>query len=76
MILSRITDYEFSVSSNATDWKSVAKGEFGNVVNNRIEQRVDFNPITARYIKLKGLKVDGADFRTSFGEVGVITSKK
>ena len=71
-----ITDYEFSVSSNATDWKTVAKGEFGNVVNNRIEQRIDFNPTKARYIKLKGVKVDGADFRTSFGEVGVITSKK
>jgi len=38
-----------------------------------LEQKVDFNPIKARYIKLRGIKVDGADYRTSFAEIGVIT---
>lgn len=70
-----ITHYEFSVSSNGSHWKTVAEGEFGNVVNNRIEQTVDFDPTNARYIKLKGTKVDGEDFRASFGEIGVITKK-
>jgi len=68
-----ITDYEFSVSTDAKNWKTVAEGEFGNVVNNRIEQKVDFDTIEGRYIKLKGAKVEGEDFRTSFGEIGVIT---
>ncbi len=71
-----ITDYEFSVSSNGMDWESVAKGEFGNVVNNRIEQTVDFDPTKARYIKLKGAKTDGENFRMSIGEIGVITEGK
>ncbi len=68
-----ITNYEFSVSTNGSDWKSVAEGEFGNVVNNRIEQTVNFSPAKARFIKIKATKVDGEDFRASFGEIGVIT---
>ncbi len=70
-----ITAYEFSTSTDNVNWIITATGEFGNVVNNRIEQRVDFKPTKARYIKLKGLRLDGPDFRTSFGEVGVLTVK-
>lgn len=68
-----LTAYEFSTSTDNVNWKTTATGEFGNVVNNRIEQRVDFKSVKARYIKLKGLQVDGPDFRTSFGEIGVLT---
>lgn len=68
-----ITNYEFYVSTNNKNWKLVTKGEFGNVVNNRIEQIVRFDATKARYIKLKGVKVDGNDFRASFAEIGVIT---
>ncbi|WP_422081517.1 alpha-L-fucosidase [Ulvibacterium sp.] len=68
-----ITAYEFATSRDNANWKITATGEFGNVVNNRIEQRVNFKTTKARYIKLKGLKVDNPDFRTSFGEVGVLT---
>ncbi len=71
-----ITDYEFSVSTDGSHWKTVAEGEFGNVVNNRIEQTIAFDRTRARYIKLKGIKVDGKDFRMSFGEIGVITVRK
>lgn len=70
-----ITNYEFSVSTDNRNWKTIAKGEFGNIVNNRIEQIVNFETTKARYIKLKAVKVDGEDFRTSFGEIGVITQK-
>ena len=68
-----ITVYEFSVSSNNRRWKTVAKGEFGNIVNSPIEQTVNFDGTKGRYIKLKGVKVDGEDLRASFAEVGVIT---
>ncbi len=70
-----ITDYEFLVSTNDIDWKTVAKGEFGNVVNNRIEQIVNFNRSKARFIMIRATKVDGEDFRASFGEIGMITEK-
>lgn len=68
-----ITEYEFSVSTNGKNWKPIAKGEFANIVNSRLEQTVYFEKTKARYIKLKGVKVDGEDMRASFGEVGVIT---
>ncbi len=69
-----ITNYEFFVSTNNKNWKSVSKGEFGNVVNNRIEQTVHFEAVKGRYIRLKGTKTDGDDFRASFAEVGVIST--
>ena len=69
-----ITHYEFLVSADNRSWETVAQGEFGNVLNNPIEQKVKFNAIKGRYIKLKGIEVMGDDFRTSFGEVGIITS--
>ena len=68
-----ITEYEFSVSTNGKNWKQVAKGEFSNIVNSRLEQTVYFQKTEARYIKLIGVKVDGDDMRASFGEVGVVT---
>ncbi|AYN66402.1 alpha-L-fucosidase [Euzebyella marina] len=70
-----ITDYEFSVSVDGKSFRTVSKGEFGNVVNNRILQTVNFKPVSARYIRLKGSMVDGDDHTTSFAEVGVITKQ-
>ncbi len=84
-----ITKYEFSTSADSRNWKVVAKGEFSNIVNSRLEQTVNFEKAKARYIKLKGLDVDRSlaqvageagtgqeeDFRTSFPEIGVLTEK-
>ncbi len=70
-----ITNYEFYVSLDNKRWKRVVRGEFDNIVNNRIEQRIPFSPTRGRYIKLRGIKVTGEDYRTSFGEVGVVTQK-
>lgn len=69
-----ITHYEFFVSTDGKNWKTVAKGEFGNIVSNRVEQTVDFESVNGRYIKLRGTKVDGDDYRTSFAEIGVVTA--
>jgi len=68
-----ITNYELSTSSNGKNWRSIATGEFSNIVNSRLEQKVNFEKTKARFIKLKGIAVDGEDFRTSFPEIGVIT---
>ncbi|WP_396590971.1 alpha-L-fucosidase [Allomuricauda sp. R78024] len=68
-----ITHYEFLVSTDNKNWKTAVKGEFGNVVNNRIEQKVSFETLSGRYIKLKALKIHGEDPRVSFGEIGVLT---
>lgn len=68
-----ITNYEFSTSTDDVNWKIVAKGEFANIVNSRVEQTVNFEKTKARFIKLRGVKVASEDFRTSFSEIGVIT---
>lgn len=70
-----ITNFEFYVSQDDINWERVVRGEFANIVNSRIEQKVGFKTTKARYIKLRGIKVAGKDYRTSFGEIGVITEK-
>ena len=68
-----ITNFEFYVSTDDRKWERVVRGEFANIVNRRIKQKVKFKPTKGRYIKLRGIKVAGEDYRTSFGEIGVIT---
>ena len=68
-----ITNYEFYVSLDDIRWERVVRGEFANIVNSRLEQKVTFKPTKGRYIKLRGIKVAGDDYRTSFAEIGVVT---
>ena len=70
-----ITNFEFYVSPDDISWERVVRGEFANIVNSRIEQKVAFKTTKGRYIKLRGIKVVGEDYRTSFGEIGVITDE-
>jgi alpha-L-fucosidase len=70
-----VTDYVFYVSNDGEQWHMVVEGEFSNVVNSRLEQKVPFKETKARYIKLKAVKTDGEDPRASFAEIGVLTSE-
>ena len=67
-----ITDYEFSVSMDTERWVQASKGEFGNIVNNRIRQEIYFKPSKARFIKLKAIKVAGEKPNATFGEIGIL----
>lgn len=68
-----ITSYEFLTSPDGQSWKPAAKGEFGNIASNRIEQVVPFEPVQARYVRMRALKTDGQGRQASFAEIGVIT---
>ena len=68
-----ITHYEFFISSDNKTWKKVSEGEFGNIWNNPIEQKIDFDPVKARYYKLKAIKIHGGEKAAYFAELGVIT---
>ena len=70
-----ITNFEFYVSLDDINWERVVRGEFANIVNSRVEQKIGFKTTKGRYIKLRGIKVAGEDYRTSFGEIGVITDE-
>lgn len=66
--------YEFHVSLDGKAWTKSAEGEFGNIANSPILQRVTFDPIEARFIRLKAIKtLDGNP--VSFAELGVVTTK-
>ncbi|MEZ4988926.1 MAG: alpha-L-fucosidase [Saprospiraceae bacterium] len=67
-----INQYAFYVSSDNRNWQPVAKGEFSNIQNSPILQRVTFPVRTARYIKLQTVNTtDGTP--PAYGEVGVMT---
>jgi len=69
-----ITNYEVYISEDGRNWGgSVSTGEFSNIWNNPIEQRITFNEKNGRYIKLNALKSADDQETASFGEVGVIT---
>ncbi|MRI02250.1 alpha-L-fucosidase [Kriegella sp. EG-1] len=78
-----ITNYEFLTSTDGHNWKMSASGEFSNIVNSRLAQTIEFDKINARFIKLRGIKVNSGsshedvkkelDFRASFAEIDIIT---
>lgn len=67
-----INQYAFYVSTDNRSWQPVAKGEFSNIQNSPILQRVTFPARTARYIKLQSIGTTD-DTPPAYGEVGVIT---
>lgn len=67
-----ITNYSFEVSDNGWNWNEVAQGEFSNVVNSPIEQLVQFEPTTARYIRLKAVRTADGNPAT-VAELGIVT---
>ncbi|MCB0855115.1 MAG: alpha-L-fucosidase, partial [Bacteroidetes bacterium] len=55
-----IKEYEFWISRDNQTWTKAASGEFANILNSPILQRVAFDEQKARYIKLKAVNtVDG-----------------
>ena len=69
-----VTHYEFLAGTSKEGLNTVASGEFGNVVNNRIEQKVEFKKIPARYIKFRAVKTQDEGHQASIAELHVITN--
>lgn len=68
-----ISHYVFEVSTDGQRWQKASEGEFGNIKNNPIEQRIHFSPQQARFVRLKSKAVVDDSKRASFGEIGIIT---
>lgn len=66
-----VDQYEYHVSTDGKNWKKVAEGEFGNIVNMPVLQTVKLkNPVTARYFKFTAThSADGIP--VSVSELGV-----
>lgn len=70
-----ISNYEFYTSPDNRTWKKAAAGEFSNIQNSPIWQRVTFAAQPARYVRLKASKtVDNNP--PAFAEIGVLTEKE
>jgi len=67
-----IQEYEFYTSLDNKKWTLAKEGEFSNILNSPILQRVEFETIEARFIKLESKKTVGGE-NAAFGEVEVIT---
>ncbi|WP_235295745.1 alpha-L-fucosidase [Portibacter marinus] len=67
-----VEKYSFYTSMDGEKWKLVARGEFSNINNNPIEQRIPFEETRAAYIKFVANQT--ADDRpASIAELGIIT---
>jgi alpha-L-fucosidase len=69
-----ITEYEFYVSNDNVEWKLVDQGEFSNIKNNPLWQTQKFEPVKARYIKLRALSNTEGNNNLGYAEVDVITN--
>jgi alpha-L-fucosidase len=68
-----ISNYQFYVSEDNSDWKMVDEGEFANINNNPLVQIKKFAVVKARYIRLRALKNTRGNDDVGYAEIGVIT---
>lgn len=69
-----ISNYEVYVSENGKNWgKVLAEGEFSNIRNNPIEQQINFQPKSGRFVKFVATKITDGQNGVKAAELGVIT---
>ncbi|MDR2980813.1 MAG: alpha-L-fucosidase [Puniceicoccales bacterium] len=66
-----VDEFEFYLSNNGKAWTRVAKGEFGNLRANPIEQTVSFPETRARYFKFVATHVLEKN-HIAIAEIGVV----
>lgn len=67
-----IQSFAFYTSADGKTWTATAKGEFSNIFNNPIEQRIEFPSINARYIKLQALGIVEGMKGMGIAELGIL----
>lgn len=69
-----IREYEFSVSTDGNNFgQPVASGEFGNIANSPIWQRVTFPSVPGRYVRFRAVSDVAGQNRAGIAEFSVIT---
>ena len=67
-----ITHYSLWASSDWSDWKKLASGEFSNIVNNPIWQTIKFAPIKAKILRFEADRLFDGE-RMGYGDIEVVT---
>lgn len=68
-----ISNYQFFVSKDNSEWKLVDEGEFANINNNPVVQIKKIDTVKARYIRLRALKNTLGNDDVGYAEIDVIT---
>ena len=68
-----ISQYQFYLSNDNSNWQLVSEGEFANIKNNPTWQIKEFVDVKARYIKLKALKNIQENSATGYAEIDILT---
>ncbi len=69
-----ISQYVLQGSTDGKSWSNLASGEFSNIGNNPVEQKISIANAEVRYLLLKALSTLD-DQKASFAEVGIISKK-
>lgn len=67
-----VTHYTLWASTDWSNWTKLASGEFSNIVNNPIWQKIRFQPVKARVLKLDADRLASGD-RMGYGDIEVVT---
>ena len=67
-----VTHYTLSISSDWSNWKEVASGEFSNIVNNPIWQTIKFPPTKGKIIKFEATRLASGE-RMGYGDIEIVT---
>ena len=69
-----IFNYAFYVSLDGKNWGTpVSKGEFANIKNSPVLQKINFKTVRGRYIKLQALSSAEENDRVGVAELDIIT---
>ena len=67
-----VTHYTLWASTDWSNWKKVASGEFSNIVNNPIWQTIRFQPVKAKILRLDADRLASGE-RMAFGDIEIET---
>ena len=69
-----ITHYTLWASSDWSNWKKLASGEFSNIVNNPIWQTIMFDPIRAKILRFEANRIYQGT-RMGYGDIEVVRAE-
>ena len=69
-----IFNYEFAVSTDGKNWQKVNEGEFSNIKNNPLWQTRSFDPVSARFVRLRALRNTEGNQGAGYAEFDIVTT--
>ena len=69
-----IFNYEFAVSTDGKNWQKVSEGEFSNIKNNPLWQTRSFDPVSARFVRLRALRNTEGNQGAGYAEFDIVTT--